>query len=62
MPLPTMIAALSRQPYDEQEPLLLRALRDIAMYHMVSEDAVEKAKRRAQDKLLGQINAAENGN
>lgn len=38
------------------------ALRDIAMYHMVSEDAVEKAKRRAQDKLLGQINAAEDGN
>ena len=26
-------------------------LKDIAMYHMVGEDAVEKAKRRAQDKL-----------
>lgn len=37
-------------------------LRDIAMYHMVGEDAVEKAKRRAQDKLLGQMNAAEDGN
>ena len=27
------------------------ALRDIAMYHMVKEDAVKKAKRRVQDKL-----------
>ena len=36
-------------------------LRDIAMYHMVGEDAVEKAKRRAQDKLLGQMNAEEEG-
>ena len=26
-------------------------LKDIAMYHMVKEDAVEKAKRRAQEKL-----------
>ena len=29
------------------------SLRDIAMYHMVNEDAVEKAKRRALDKLAG---------
>ena len=34
-------------------------LRDIAMYHMIGEDAVEKAKRRAQDKLGELINAAE---
>ena len=27
-------------------------LRDIAMYHMITEDAVEKAKRRALLKLL----------
>lgn len=30
-------------------------LREIAMYHMVKEDAVEKAKRRAQAKLGEQI-------
>ena len=34
-------------------------LRDIAMYHMIGEDAVEKAKRRAQDKLGKLMNEAE---
>ena len=28
------------------------SLRDIAMYHMIKEGAVEKAKRRVQKKLL----------
>ena len=32
-------------------------LRDIAMYHLIGEDAVEKAKRRARDKLGELLNA-----
>jgi len=40
-------------PY-QKEPL-----RDIAMYHMVKEDAVEKAKRRAQEKLGEKMSSPE---
>ena len=36
-------------------------LKVIAMYHMVKEDAVEKAKRRAQDKLGEKMLSPEDG-
>ena len=39
----------------------MEPLKDIAMYHMVKEDAVEKAKRRAQDKLGEKMLSPEDG-